>query len=252
MGYTNYWQPKKLDLQDIPAQFWVDAHDILNNIISRGIVLANAYGEEKASASEIINKNDKTIAFNGLGKDSHETFCLSFDGDWNFCKTARKPYDIAVKAMLMLADHYELLDIRTNKETGYEYSWSFDGELTDEEVSHARTFVDDVINKPNNKYQGIYNKIVELISDLNEATKQATNEEDLDTLADLSEDLICGIPVTLIMKDYIKRDYIKTVMHEAENTEKVNQMMQQLYEEDYGAFENSVYEDITNFVNENN
>jgi hypothetical protein len=44
------------------------------------------------------------IVFNGVGADSHESFYVSADGvDFNFCKTAQKPYDIAVTASLIHA-----------------------------------------------------------------------------------------------------------------------------------------------------
>ena len=72
--------------------------------------------------------NDKEITFNGIGDDSHETFCIDrvitlkklkdFNdeyaiGQWkrgkkhySFCKTARKPYDFFVKIVLLLYMHY--------------------------------------------------------------------------------------------------------------------------------------------------
>jgi hypothetical protein len=47
---------------------------------------------------------DDKIVFNGVGADAHETFFVSADGvDFNFCKTAQKPYDIAVTASLIHA-----------------------------------------------------------------------------------------------------------------------------------------------------
>lgn len=45
------------------------------------------------------------IRFNGVEDDGHETFYLpKKKRSFNFCKTARKPYDIAV-AMVLLACH---------------------------------------------------------------------------------------------------------------------------------------------------
>lgn len=39
--------------------------------------------------------------FNGLNDDAHETFYVDQGNDeWSFCKTARKPYDVAVTAIL--------------------------------------------------------------------------------------------------------------------------------------------------------
>lgn len=55
--------------------------------------------------------NSRQIRFNGAGEDSHETFYISkskpksstlSDGAFGFCKTARKPYDVAVCLILMV------------------------------------------------------------------------------------------------------------------------------------------------------
>lgn len=54
-----------------------------------------------------VTDKDK-ICFNGRGDaDSHETFVINrLRDDDNFCKTARKPYDIMVCATLMIVRHY--------------------------------------------------------------------------------------------------------------------------------------------------
>lgn len=59
------------------------------------------------------------IWFNGIGEDGHETFVFeqshtisSYDRKneqgqyFSFCKTARKPYDTAVVACLIILKHY--------------------------------------------------------------------------------------------------------------------------------------------------
>lgn len=47
------------------------------------------------------------VAFNGSGDLSHESFILTADVcGFEFCKTARKPYDLAVKTALLLARFY--------------------------------------------------------------------------------------------------------------------------------------------------
>ena len=52
--------------------------------------------------------DDGVIAFNGIGSESHETFVWENKViDFNFCKTARKAYDPAVCAILILVKkHY--------------------------------------------------------------------------------------------------------------------------------------------------
>ena len=147
MGYTNYWLPKKLNKDEIPAQFWKEAEEILDIIISKGVILATGDGENRLNTGHdiIASSNDQkgqeypAIYFNGYrhgqdGEDeSYETFGLVFDGDWNFCKTARLPYDLAVKCILMLAEDYDLLAV--DKDDGSK--WSFDGNVDEEEYVAA-------------------------------------------------------------------------------------------------------------------
>jgi hypothetical protein len=46
--------------------------------------------------------SDELVKFNGYGADSHETFYWGMDASgFNFCKTARKPYDAVVTACLI-------------------------------------------------------------------------------------------------------------------------------------------------------
>jgi hypothetical protein len=64
------------------------------------------------------NFSNGQICFNGMGEDAHETFILykqlpktRIKGNkekyhFDFCKTARKPYDIMVCACLILYKHY--------------------------------------------------------------------------------------------------------------------------------------------------
>ena len=147
MGYTNYWLPKKLNMEDIPARFWEDAAEILDMVISKGVILAGVHGDKVlTTGKEIIEESKQyeigeggpSIFFNGYcdpeGEDhSYETFGLCFNGTWNFCKTAREPYDLAVKCILMLAEQYDLLkpdEVDNSK-------WSFDGEPEDEEFVKA-------------------------------------------------------------------------------------------------------------------
>ena len=62
------------------------------------------------------------IRFNGVGEDGHETFYLSPDeSGWGFCKTARKPYDIVVVAILSMLDEY----------LGDKFEWRSDGDNED-------------------------------------------------------------------------------------------------------------------------
>ena len=138
MGYTNYWTPKSLQPNEIPAQFWDEAEQILGKIISKGVILANGNGTVVITdPKQIVDREHGTITLNGFEDLSHETFGLEFPGDWNFCKTARKPYDIAVKCILMLAQKYDLLEPETPGDTG----WSWDGDEQDTEYINAHNLM---------------------------------------------------------------------------------------------------------------
>lgn len=107
MGYTHYWTQTRSFSGDEWLEVSADIREILTFVQhGRDIPLANGDGDfgthPTFSATEIM--------FNGAGdEDSHETFVLprarrkEWDGGslgGNFCKTARKPYDLAVTAVL--------------------------------------------------------------------------------------------------------------------------------------------------------
>ena len=107
MGYTHYWTQTRDFTHDEWVQIREDFEALLKDVQHvQGIPLANGMGEPGTSP-EI---SDKKIWFNGAGDNSAETFCLyrvrppkeewqsSRGGD--FCKTYRRPYDLAVTAAL--------------------------------------------------------------------------------------------------------------------------------------------------------
>ncbi len=98
MGYTNYWYQRR-SFTDEEWSKVLDEYDYIKDILG---------------GSVIIDESDvKEIIFNGNpenGQD-HETFILhkeaktkpDYEGQdvsFNFCKTAEKPYDIAVWHLL--------------------------------------------------------------------------------------------------------------------------------------------------------
>jgi hypothetical protein len=107
MGYTHYWTQTRDFTRDEWVQVREDFEALLKDVQHvQGIPLAN--GEGALGTSPEIS--DKRIFFNGAGDDAHETFCLyrvqppkeaRYERrGWDFCKTARKPYDLAVTAAL--------------------------------------------------------------------------------------------------------------------------------------------------------
>lgn len=118
MGYTHYWyhtpQPTPADDQQWKSMLRL-AKDLFNHH-----ALAGADGTGGAEATP------ERIVFNGVGDENgHETFWFSRDPEqdlaprrkertgedryFRFCKTARKPYDLCVVAMLARAERLGLI-----------------------------------------------------------------------------------------------------------------------------------------------
>lgn len=112
MGYSHYF--KQTDIPTVPQ--WNAFLEGVKKLVSASPVkLAGGLGE----AGTLPEITEDTICFNGLGpEDDHETFWLMRDSsperrEWdegkfpfNFCKTARKPYDLIVCAVLIAADFH--------------------------------------------------------------------------------------------------------------------------------------------------
>jgi hypothetical protein len=105
MGYTHYYTPSK----SATKKAWKSAqHDIkiflaaLPPETEAGPLLLE--GMEDSGEPPIFTED--TIRFNGRGPNGedlgHETFFVKFQGGWEFCKTARKPYDLAVTGALVI------------------------------------------------------------------------------------------------------------------------------------------------------
>lgn len=99
MGYTHYWTHNE---KFTPAE-WVtiaaDVETILKTAVADGLKLGDGFGENAIEPRATIGKNG--ISFNGLDEDSLETFGIGPEPQgWDFCKTERKPYDVAVTAIL--------------------------------------------------------------------------------------------------------------------------------------------------------
>ena len=98
MGYTRYWKRtnKKIDEQLIDA-----VREIIADCDTKGIKICNGSGLDNpvVTLDEIaINGNDEV----GL---AHETFYLgNEESNFEFCKTAYKPYDYAVRKILRFAE----------------------------------------------------------------------------------------------------------------------------------------------------
>lgn len=98
MGYTHYFSKLKFSKSG-----WKSLCDATRKVI-------------EALPEKVKVKNDKrtddpmvgaVIRFNGVGFLSHETFLIERTSrEFEFCKTNRKPYDLAVCSVLILASLY--------------------------------------------------------------------------------------------------------------------------------------------------
>lgn len=99
MGYTVYFSQKR----PFTTSEWGNIRAAVIPMFHR---LKQIKGAAGVGRPEIGNER---IVFNGDGSkgEDHESFILERDGNgFNFCKTARKPYDRFVKAVLIVANYY--------------------------------------------------------------------------------------------------------------------------------------------------
>ena len=95
MGYTNYWTQTRSFTNDEWKKV-KDEYEWLKEM-AEGIIIDES-------------KNNDEIIFNGnsIGNLDNETFYINKKNDlpsFNFCKTARKPYDLAVWHLLYFIKH---------------------------------------------------------------------------------------------------------------------------------------------------
>ena len=107
MGYTHYWRVNNQGDQQAYSDALIDMAEIVRQ---SPVPLGNNHGE--SGGPELT---DRWLGFNGIDEAAHETALFyarladyeqpewnKADGSWvfNFCKTARKPYDVVVTAVL--------------------------------------------------------------------------------------------------------------------------------------------------------
>ena len=107
MGYTHYWNTKR----DFTTEEWTELQRLAERLFENyGYLLAGWNGEGEPEC------DGEDIRFNGIGHQSHETMHIhrerlgkpdwvlqedyDRDGEFNFCKTAEKPYDYVVVQLL--------------------------------------------------------------------------------------------------------------------------------------------------------
>ena len=129
MGYTHYWNFKN----DTAPK---DIEGGADKFFKASAIIAKCVGKVRDMGIEICGGNgeglpkvsDSLVLFNGSRKkgEQHESFRIDTeDGAYNFCKTARKPYDILV-CLSLLAFKWAF---------GEDFSYKSDG-ITKEAYEH--------------------------------------------------------------------------------------------------------------------
>ena len=138
MGYTNYWTKTN------KKRFSPGIIGLVNKIL---------YTYEQKSGEKVVKGffckdkaptvTDTRIHFNVNKEDSGEDFFIDLkEGDDEFCKTGREPYDAAVKAVLMVL-----------KSAGYLDEWHFDGDTEEDEYTAGIKLLQDAGIKYTKKMQ---------------------------------------------------------------------------------------------------
>jgi hypothetical protein len=103
MGYTHYWTIHKHLSEAEQQAIFDDVKKILHTAQEEGISLCWDLDEPDMEPEVTL----QSVRFNGPDDEGHETFLLDMtEPNREFCKTARKPYDAAVGAVLLsLMEH---------------------------------------------------------------------------------------------------------------------------------------------------
>ena len=108
MGYTHYWTRKKLVIDNSTwAAIERDVRELFKLLPAEAPTLTLVREYDEPGTEPLVN--GALICFNGEGELGHETFYFprTDTSDFGFCKTARKPYDLAVQAVLRIIAHHE-------------------------------------------------------------------------------------------------------------------------------------------------
>jgi len=102
LGYTQYFEAKKA----FTTAEWTNITTAAKAIIAsqpKGLICGgDGTGEPTVNTKEIC------LNGNAIDDQGHETFHITKAKlpDFNFCKTARKPYDAVVTAILCIVEHF--------------------------------------------------------------------------------------------------------------------------------------------------
>lgn len=127
MGYTHYWYRKR----DFTTKEWSAIREDVSSIIK--LYCHHIQEESDIARPPIVSA--VAVRFNGIGVEGHETFLVTRlmpermewerdqDEVFTFCKTAHKPYDMAVMlCLLVMARHSD--SIRIESDGNWSAEWA--------------------------------------------------------------------------------------------------------------------------------
>lgn len=130
MGYTHYWELSGAISSLEWSNFVVDFQKVLPQFQH----LLDDKGSQK------LEITSEQVFFNGIGEEAHETFSIGLKGSgFNFCKTAQKPYDVAVTAALIIAKEYFGDSIKVSSD-GNDSDWNTAGTMCQERLGYGAKF----------------------------------------------------------------------------------------------------------------
>src|SRR5574343_130001 len=133
MGYTHYWKDVKInDLSVVNKNFKTFKRLIKKNY-KHVYTAGNKYStklliiQREYNIDLPIELTEKYCVFNGKDDLGHETFYIDDNINFNFCKTARKPYDFFVTAYLMLLANNDSFTDKISTDGNLEdWKWCYD------------------------------------------------------------------------------------------------------------------------------
>ena len=142
MGYTHYWT---INQKEISPESWFGFMQEFSEIE------AKFHEKLDHTTDQKYRIDSESIIFNGIGEQGHETFTMnrknpmeeSYTGEneyFDFCKTARKEYDIAVCCALIIAKKHFGDIIRVSSDGGDEDGWDKAKELCQETLKYGSNF----------------------------------------------------------------------------------------------------------------
>lgn len=133
MEYTHYWRDVKFaNLNNVNEKF-----KLFKKLIKKNHKHIYTAGNKYSTKLLVIQREynidlpieltEEYCVFNGKDDLGHETFYIDNNINFNFCKTARKPYDFFVTAYLMLLanDASFIGKITTDGNSG-DWKWCYD------------------------------------------------------------------------------------------------------------------------------